>query len=107
MVSRADQTRFAEWWWTVDKYLLAGIIALMIGGVVLSLAAADVRFERSLTLANAVAKAADDAARDPAPESVVLLSPACASYDQFPNFEKRGDAFRAIVADVLKNGGLS
>lgn len=38
MVSRADRSAFAEWWWTVDKYLLAGLIALIIGGVVLSLA---------------------------------------------------------------------
>jgi UDP-N-acetylmuramoylalanine--D-glutamate ligase len=28
---------------------------------------------------------------------VVLLSPACASFDQFQNFEKRGDAFREMV----------
>ena len=28
---------------------------------------------------------------------VVLLSPACASYDQYPNFEVRGDAFRNVV----------
>ena len=53
--------------------------------------------DRSGTLAEALARAAEDAARDPAAESVVLLSPACASYDQFPNFEKRGDAFRALV----------
>ena len=33
MVSRADRTAFAEWWWTVDRFLLVGFIALMVGGV--------------------------------------------------------------------------
>jgi UDP-N-acetylmuramoylalanine--D-glutamate ligase len=33
---------------------------------------------------------------------VVLLSPACASFDQFANFEARGDAFRAQVATWLE-----
>jgi UDP-N-acetylmuramoylalanine--D-glutamate ligase len=51
----------------------------------------------SKTLDRAIAEAAADAARDGAREAVVLLSPACASYDQFPNFEVRGDAFRSIV----------
>jgi UDP-N-acetylmuramoylalanine--D-glutamate ligase len=48
------------------------------------------------TLDQAVAAAARDAAGC-ARDSVVLLSPACASYDQFENFEKRGNAFRELV----------
>ena len=43
-------------------------------------------------------RAVRHAARLAQPGDVVLLSPACASYDQFENFEQRGDAFRAIVA---------
>ena len=39
MVSRAQRTPFAEWWWTVDKLTLAALGALMLAGVVLSLAA--------------------------------------------------------------------
>jgi len=44
-------------------------------------------------LKTAVARAASDAE----PGTVVLLSPACASWDQFKSFEARGDAFRAHV----------
>jgi UDP-N-acetylmuramoylalanine--D-glutamate ligase len=40
------------------------------------------------------------AAKNAKPGEVVLLAPACASYDQFHDFEERGDAFRRIVAEV-------
>ncbi|MBN9025168.1 MAG: UDP-N-acetylmuramoyl-L-alanine--D-glutamate ligase [Rhizobiales bacterium] len=49
------------------------------------------------TMDVAVADAARDAATDGAAEPVVLLSPACASYDQYSNFEQRGDHFRSLV----------
>jgi len=32
---------------------------------------------------------------------VILLSPACASFDQFPSFEARGDAFRAAALNII------
>ncbi|MDX2202469.1 MAG: UDP-N-acetylmuramoyl-L-alanine--D-glutamate ligase [Hyphomicrobiaceae bacterium] len=49
------------------------------------------------TLDVATASAARDAAAGDCAQPVVLLSPACASYDQFPNFEVRGDTFRSLV----------
>lgn len=52
------------------------------------------------TLDKAVAAAARDAEASGLKEPVVLLSPACASFDQFPNFEVRGDAFRDLVRQV-------
>ena len=63
---------------------------------------ADVPFERCGTLDVAVAAAARDAAMSAAAEPVVLLSPACASYDQFTNFEVRGDTFRLLVKQRLE-----
>jgi UDP-N-acetylmuramoylalanine--D-glutamate ligase len=49
------------------------------------------------TLDRAVELAAREADESSLAAPVVLLSPACASYDQFPNFELRGTAFRERV----------
>ena len=56
-----------------------------------------VPYTRCETLEAAVPAAAAGAAASGAPEPVVLLSPACASYDQYRSFEQRGDHFRALV----------
>jgi UDP-N-acetylmuramoylalanine--D-glutamate ligase len=52
---------------------------------------------KSETLDKAVCEAANRARADAAP-ATVLLSPACASFDQFSDFEARGEAFCAAVA---------
>jgi cell division protein FtsW len=39
MITREQRTPLSEWWWTVDRLLLAAIVALMLAGVILSLAA--------------------------------------------------------------------
>jgi UDP-N-acetylmuramoylalanine--D-glutamate ligase len=49
------------------------------------------------TLDQAVALAARDAEASGLEGAVVLLSPACASFDQYRNFEVRGDAFRELI----------
>ena len=60
----------------------------------------EVAFDVCGTLDAAVKSAAHDAAKDANNHAVVLLSPACASFDQFSSFEVRGDAFRALVSDL-------
>jgi UDP-N-acetylmuramoylalanine--D-glutamate ligase len=60
------------------------------------LAERGVEVVESETLENAVKRAAADSQ----PGETVLLSPACASFDQFANFEARGEAFKRLVGDL-------
>ncbi|KCZ92753.1 UDP-N-acetylmuramoyl-L-alanine--D-glutamate ligase [Hyphomonas johnsonii] len=53
------------------------------------------------TLENAVAAALHDARGAGEEGAIVLLSPACASFDQFRDFEERGDVFRSIVQSMM------
>jgi UDP-N-acetylmuramoylalanine--D-glutamate ligase len=59
-----------------------------------------VPYEISSVLSAAVDAAARDAEASGLKEPVVLLSPACASFDQYPNFEVRGKAFTDLVRAV-------
>ena len=77
---------------TVTAYLIGETAAELAD----ALAQAGVPYVQSGHLRAAVAAAA----RDAAPGEVVLLSPACASYDQFRDFEERGDAFRQLVEEL-------
>ncbi|MEX3010101.1 UDP-N-acetylmuramoyl-L-alanine--D-glutamate ligase [Hoeflea sp. TYP-13] len=77
--------------------------AYLIGEAAPSFAATlgrNVAYEIAETLDRAVARAAADAAEDGSEEPVVLLSPACASFDQYKNFEIRGDAFVKHVSQL-------
>ncbi len=60
-----------------------------------------VAFEHAGTLDRAVRSAAAQAQSGEA----VVLSPACASFDQFRNFVHRGEVFQALVRDVVLKGG--
>ena len=76
-----------------DRVYLIGAAAAEIAE---ALDGTGVPYERAGDLATAVASAA----RVARATEIVLLSPACASFDQFENFEQRGDAFRNLVADL-------
>ena len=72
----------------------------LIGVATEELAASLDRAARSYRRAGDLATALANASADAAPGSVVLLSPACASFDQFRDFEDRGDTFRRLVAQL-------
>jgi UDP-N-acetylmuramoylalanine--D-glutamate ligase len=59
-----------------------------------------VAYSRCGTLADAVVSARAAAIADGDADAVVLLSPACASWDQFTSFEHRGTVFREVVAGL-------
>ena len=64
------------------------------------LAAALEDANRSSVRAETLARAVELADADAQPGDVVLLSPACASYDQYENFEQRGEDFRRLVSSL-------
>ena len=56
----------------------------------------------STDLPTALRTARNQAESESTPSPVILLSPACASFDQYPNFEARGDHFRELVLSMFR-----
>lgn len=94
-------TTLRPWFGRIAKAYLIGAaaneFAATLGGAVPA--------EHCGTIDKALAAAAADAAKSDAPQPVVLLSPACASYDQFKSFEHRGDIFRDLVHEIVRGSG--
>ena len=86
-------TGLTEYFPRIRKAYLIGEAAQEFAGTL----GKSVPHEISETLEVAVANAARDAEASGLPDPVVLLSPACASFDQYRNFEIRGTAFRDLV----------
>ncbi len=72
----------------------------LIGEATTELAEALDASHRSYVHSGDLATAIHDAATAAEPGDIVLLSPACASFDQFANFEERGDTFRQLVGEL-------
>jgi len=87
-----------------EKHLDRVHHAFLIGAAAESMAAwlrqFKVRHTLCETLDNAVAAAHKMAQKEQKDHAVVLLSPACASFDQFKSFEHRGDAFTTLVEQL-------
>jgi UDP-N-acetylmuramoylalanine--D-glutamate ligase len=80
-------------------------LALLIGSAAEKIAgqiAGSVATERAGTLVRAL-ELAEQAAR---PGDVVLLAPACASFDQFENYEQRGRVFKGLVKEIAQRAAL-
>nr|WP_321460101.1 UDP-N-acetylmuramoyl-L-alanine--D-glutamate ligase [uncultured Cohaesibacter sp.] len=60
-----------------------------------------------IALERAIAACKNAGPRTDKEDHVILLSPACASFDQFPNFMKRGDIFREAVQHYLSTGAVA
>ncbi len=87
----------------VERVLLFGATAPAIARAIAAGSAPD--WPTPVEIVPDLAAAVAMAAADVRPGQVVLLSPACASYDQFRDFEERGERFRALAAALPASGG--
>ena len=79
------------------QLVLIGSTAGRIAAEVAHVAAAENRLPPAVHQAESLAAALDEGLRSLAGGGVLLFSPACASFDMFPNYKVRGERFRALV----------
>jgi UDP-N-acetylmuramoylalanine--D-glutamate ligase len=96
-------TSLAEFWPRIRKAYLLGEAAPDFARTL----DGHVPYESDGVLSAAIDAATRDAQASGLKEPVILLSPACASFDQYPNFEVRGKAFTDLVLAVPGVTGLS
>ncbi len=78
--------------------------AILIGAAAEKIAA-DLEGAAPLVPANTLERAVEEAVKRAQPGDVVLLAPACSSFDQFENYEQRGRVFKELVARVASASG--
>ncbi|MDC0093179.1 UDP-N-acetylmuramoyl-L-alanine--D-glutamate ligase [Alphaproteobacteria bacterium] len=66
-----------------------------------------IKLNKSITLKNATELAIKNAQKSNLKKLVILLSPSAASFDQFKDFEERGDKFKKIIDNQIKEGVLT
>jgi UDP-N-acetylmuramoylalanine--D-glutamate ligase len=85
----------------VKRVYTIGAAAEKIESQIVTSQSAGVEIVQAGTLESAVRRAAAVAR----PGDIVLLAPACASFDQFRNYEHRGKVFKEAVRDLAKQAG--
>ena len=63
--------------------------------------------ELQINRRNTLAEALQSAKIEASPGETIVLSPACASFDQFKSYEDRGETFRALVDNITRMPGVS
>ncbi len=94
---------FSELLPALDERIAAVLLIGEAGDVIAAALGDQVSLQRCETMERAVARALDEATAG----DTLLLSPACTSFDQYPNFEERGAHFKDLVAARTAAGGPS
>ena len=85
----------------LDERIAAVLLIGEAGDAIDDALGGEVSLQRCETMERAVARALDEATAG----DTLLLSPACTSFDQYPNFEERGKHFKDLVAARSAAGG--